>query len=102
MTKPIMVWKTSCLVNCCAPLIEVKIFNKWLLKLHGLSLLSELQILDLFTDFLALVDIRAFGHWFFLASQFFYTLGVFVLHINTFCKHLVINILTMILLAISM
>ena len=31
-----------------------------------------------FTDFLALVDIRALSRWFFLASHFFYTLGVFV------------------------
>ena len=33
---------------------------------------------DSFTDFLAIVDIRAFSRWFFLASPFFCTLGVFV------------------------
>ena len=46
-------------VNCCVPL---KL--KWLAQLL-------LQVTDSLTDFLALVDIRAFSCWFFLATYFF-------------------------------
>ena len=56
VTKPIMVGKTPCRL------------------LHTYAF--EVRIKDLING--ALVDIRAFSRWFFLASPFFYTPGVFV------------------------
>ena len=49
-------------------------------KISGYTV-SELQVADSFTNFLASVDIRAFSHWFFLALTFF-TPQVFLFHYN--------------------
>ena len=67
------------------------LINGFLAKLLGLShLISGLYVADSFTNFLVLVDIKAFSRWFFLASPFFYTPGVFVLRITTFCQQIML------------